>query len=117
MTIYSPGDYLNHDFTNLDFVNRDTAARNVLGPVVEFTIVDVSGDVFITSRIDDGEASCVAAAREADAPILLTDDDRALPELREAVDADVALLSIFLRALVNRVYSPRRKPVHPSREL
>jgi predicted nucleic acid-binding protein len=79
-----------------------TAARTALELVENMTIVDVSGDTFVTSRIDSGEASCVAAVRNVDAAFLITDDYRALPELRELVDADVALSPIVLRALVNR---------------
>jgi len=47
-------------------------------------------------------ASCVVAARETDAKFLITDDYRALPELRTAVDPRVALSPILLRALVKR---------------
>jgi predicted nucleic acid-binding protein len=56
----------------------------------------------VTSRIDEGEASCVAIARETGAEFLITDDYRALPELRAAVDSRVALSPIVLRALVKR---------------
>ena len=56
----------------------------------------------VTSRIDEGEASCVTAARETGAEFLITDDYRALPELRAAVDSRVALSPIVLRALVKR---------------
>lgn len=55
-----------------------------------------------TSRIDEGEATCVVAARETNAEFLITDDYRALPELRAAVDSRVALSPIVLRALVKR---------------
>jgi len=56
----------------------------------------------VTSRIDEGEASCVVAARETDAEFLITDDYRALPELRAAVGSRVALSPIVLRVLVKR---------------
>ncbi|WP_396613366.1 hypothetical protein ACH9L7_17195 (plasmid) [Haloferax sp. S1W] len=78
------------------------AASDVLNRRGEFEVVDADGDTFVTSRIDDGEASCVAAVRDVDAAFLITDDYRALPELRELVDADVALSPIVLRALVKR---------------
>ncbi|WP_096395283.1 hypothetical protein [Halorubrum trapanicum] len=65
------------------------------------SVVDESEGI-ITSRIDEGEASCVAIARETGAEFLITDDYRALPELRAAVDARVALSPIVLRALVKR---------------
>lgn len=79
-----------------------TAARNALELVEGMKIIDVSGDAFVTSRIDGGEASCVTAVREVDAVFLITDDYRALPELRELVAVDVALSPIVLRALVSR---------------
>lgn len=79
-----------------------TAARNALRLVEDLGVIDVSGEAFVTSRIDSGEASCVAAVREVDAAFLITDDYRALPELRELVAVDVALSPIVLRALVNR---------------
>ena len=66
------------------------------------TILDCSGETFETSRIDAGEASCVAAVRETEAAFLLTDDYRALPELQQLVDCEVALSPIVLRALVKR---------------
>lgn len=55
-----------------------------------------------TSRIDAGEASCIAAVREHEAVFLITDDVRALPELQQLVTADVVLSPIVLRALVER---------------
>lgn len=86
-----------------------TAARNTLELVGDMKIIDVSGDAFVTSRIDSGEASCVAAVREVDAAFLITDDYRALPELRELVAVDVALSPIVLRALVNRGALPEEE--------
>lgn len=77
-------------------------ASIVLDAVERITAVDTTGDEFATSRIDDGEASCVAATREVDAAFLVTDDYRALPELQQLVDAEVALSPIVLRALVKR---------------
>lgn len=55
-----------------------------------------------TSRIDSGEANCLALVQEHDADFLLTDDLRALPELQELTDARVAISPIVLRALVTR---------------
>ncbi|WP_136591516.1 hypothetical protein [Salinigranum halophilum] len=80
----------------------ETAARNALKLVGDMRTIDVSGDAFVTSRIDSGEASCVAAVREVGATFLITDDYRALPELREIVAVDVALSPIVLRALGTR---------------
>ncbi|MBP1986635.1 PIN domain-containing protein [Halolamina salifodinae] len=77
-------------------------AAAVLDVEDAFTVVDIEGNQFETSRIDVGEASCVAAARELDAAFFVTDDYRALPELQEIVDAEVALSPIVLRSLVKR---------------
>lgn len=57
---------------------------------------------FETSRVDAGEAGCVAAARNVDATFLVTDDYRALPELQGLVDPEVAVSPTVLRALVKR---------------
>ncbi|WP_231189172.1 hypothetical protein [Haladaptatus sp. DYF46] len=67
-----------------------------------FEILDTSASEFSSSRIDAGEASCVAAVDTTDAAFLITDDFRALPELTTLVSADVALSPILLRALVKR---------------
>lgn len=64
-------------------------------------VADESGRV-VTSRIDEGEANCVIAARETGAEFLITDDYRALPELRAAIDSRVALSPLVFRALVER---------------
>ncbi|WP_411964375.1 hypothetical protein [Haloferax sp. YSMS24] len=77
-------------------------ASIVLDAVDRITVVDTTGEEFVTSRIDDGEASCVAAVRDVGAVFLITDDYRALPELQNVVDAEVALSPIVLRALVKR---------------
>lgn len=78
------------------------AARTVIDARDRFAIVAANGDPFVTSRIDAGEGSCVAAVRDLNAAFLITDDFRALPELQTLVDADVALSPIVLRALVTR---------------
>jgi predicted nucleic acid-binding protein len=65
-------------------------------------VLDVDGAAYVTSRIDEGEASCVAAVDETDAAFLITDDYRALPELQALVGAEGALSPIVLRALVKR---------------
>ncbi|KTG30249.1 hypothetical protein [Haloferax profundi] len=82
--------------------NHGDGESTILDAVAAIRVVDTTGDEFVTSRIDDGEASCVAAAREVDAAFLITDDYRALPELQNLVDAEVALSPIVLRALVKR---------------
>ncbi|WP_410767532.1 hypothetical protein [Haloferax sp. DFSO60] len=78
------------------------AASTVVDSADHFEVVDTDGDAFVTSRIDIGEASCIAATRETGAVFLITDDFRALPELRQLVDAEVALSPVVLRALVKR---------------
>jgi len=79
-----------------------TGAATALDAEDAFTVVEMEGSHFETSRIDAGEASCVAAARKLDVASFVTDDYRALPELQEIVDAEVALSPIVLRALVKR---------------
>lgn len=78
------------------------AAATVLDAETTLSIVETRSEAFETSRIDSGEASCVAATRAHEAPFLVTDDFRALPEVQELVDADVVLSPIVLRALVER---------------
>jgi predicted nucleic acid-binding protein len=81
----------------------DAAGRALeLTDDVDVVSVGDASDRVVTSRIDEGEASCVVAARETDADFLITDDYRALPELRAVVDSRVALSPILLRALVKR---------------
>ena len=79
-----------------------TAASAVVEQRDAFTILSTDPEAFTTSRIDQGEASCVVAARELDARVLVTDDYRALPELQELVTADVVLSPIVIRALSKR---------------
>lgn len=79
-----------------------TAAATVLERANEVAVHDTTGESFETSRVDPGEASCVAAVHQRGATFLVTDDYRALPELQELVDAEVAVSPIVLRALVKR---------------
>jgi len=83
-----------------DVHGRGAEAVQSVGEQVQ--VVDSDGSAYVTSRIDDGEASCVAAVGETDAAFLITDDYRALPELQQVVDCEVALSLIVLRALVKR---------------
>lgn len=78
------------------------AATNVLEHRSQFTVHTVSGSDLETSRIDQGEASCVQLCQELDADVLLTDDLRALPELQNVTRARVAISPIVLKALVKR---------------
>lgn len=79
-----------------------SAATAVIERAERLNVVSVSGEPPLTSTIDGGEASCVVAVQEYDASFLITDDFRALPELQQLVDAEVALSPIVLRALVKR---------------
>ena len=71
-------------------------------PSDRIDVVTVESPDLVTSRIDIGEASCVLAVRNINAQFLITDDYRALPELQQLVECDVALSPIVLRALVKR---------------
>lgn len=77
------------------------AARRVLDVADELTVHDVDASVQ-SARIDEGEGSAAALANELDAEFLITDDLRALAELRSLVDARVSFSPVVLRALVER---------------
>lgn len=84
-----------------------SAAQACLDRLDAITVHDVgaAGDgeqQIQSSSVDAGEGSCVRLAREGGAAFLLTDDLRALPELRALTDAQVAISPIVLRALVER---------------
>jgi predicted nucleic acid-binding protein len=78
------------------------AATNALEIQTQFTLHTVSEPTFETSRIDQGEASCVQLCQELDVDFLLTDDLRALPELQNVTQTQVAISPIILKALVKR---------------
>jgi len=77
------------------------AAQTVLDNTESITVQRVDGTLE-SSRIDEGEGSCALCCRDVDAAFLLTDDLHALPELQTAVDAQVAISPIVLKALVKR---------------
>jgi predicted nucleic acid-binding protein len=62
-------------------------ATAVLERSDRFEVLNTSAPELSSSRIDAGEASCVAAVEEIDAAFLITDDFRALPELTTLVRA------------------------------
>lgn len=66
------------------------------------TVHDVDGPEMQTSRVDEGEATCVRVAQTLDTAFLVTDDLRALPELQRLTEARVVISPILLRALVKR---------------
>lgn len=78
------------------------AARSVLAVRDRFEVHTVESTPFTSSRIDVGEGSCVALTAELDAEFLLTDDLRALPELQQLTEANVAISPIVLKSLVER---------------
>ena len=78
------------------------AATTILNHQKQFTVHTVEDDIPETSRIDQGEGSCVVLSDQRSADFLVTDDLRALPELQQLTDAQVAISPIVLKALVNR---------------
>lgn len=84
-------------------------ADSVLSQKERLTIHSVDASELDSSRIDEGEESCALLARQEDAAFLITDDLRALPELRPLITAEVAISPIVLKALVKRdVYTLAR---------
>lgn len=79
-----------------------TAARTVLASRDYMTVHRTDPEGVSSSRIDEGESSCITLARDRQADFVLTDDLRALPELQPLVDAQVAISPVVLKALVKR---------------
>lgn len=79
-----------------------TAASAVMERREKLSIHPVESEPFKSSRIDEGEGSCVSLCRSLDPDFLVTDDLRALPELQRLVETRVAISPIVLRALVER---------------
>jgi predicted nucleic acid-binding protein len=93
------------------------AATNILDNQNRLTVHTVENDVPETSRIDQGEGSCVVLADQRSADFLVTDDLRALPELQQLTDAQVAISPIVLKALVNRGVLEREEAVQRLEQL
>lgn len=93
------------------------AARSVLDERDRLSVHAVETPAIDSSRIDPGEASCIALVRNRDADFLLTDDHRALPELRALVDAQIATSPIVLKALVERDALAREAAVNRLEEM
>lgn len=76
------------------------------GRALEFkddvTVVTAEDPGMESSRMDEGEASCVSLTWEMSFDFLITDDIRALPELQTVSSAEVAISPIVLKALVKR---------------
>lgn len=78
-------------------------AEQVLLEKDSLKVREAVGEKPVSSRVDEGEASCVLLTRELDADFLITDDMRALPEIGKMVGKDkVAISPIVLRVLVRR---------------
>lgn len=77
------------------------ASETVLDHLDQITVHQVQGE-FESSRIDQGEGTCALLTKEIDIEFLITDDLRALPELKTVADAQVAISPIVLKALVKR---------------
>lgn len=78
------------------------AASAVLDQSSNFTVSVVPELKLSSSRIDQGEASCVHLCRNLEADFLITDDLRALPELQSVTPVQVAISPIMLKVLVKR---------------
>lgn len=78
------------------------AADDVLHQMDQLTVHEATDSSVTSTRIDDGEASCLTLTDELGAAFLLTDDLRALPELQAVTDAQVAISPLVLKALVTR---------------
>lgn len=87
------------------------AATTIVDQQDWFTVHSVEEDIPETSRIDHGEGSCVVLADQRSADFLVTDDLRALPELQQLTDAQVAISPIVLKAIVNRGVMEREEAI------
>jgi len=77
-------------------------AQKVLDRKDMITIHEVDTPEYQSSRIDDGEGSCIQLTRNQDTDFLITDDLRALPELQTLTETRIAISPIVLKALVKR---------------
>jgi predicted nucleic acid-binding protein len=93
------------------------AAKIVLQHQDQFTVHEVEDQEFQSSRIDQGEASCIQLTRKLEADFLIIDDLRALPEIQPLTDARVAISPIVLKALVKRGVLKREEALNRLEEL
>lgn len=77
-------------------------AQTVLDQFSDVTVHEVETTSFQSSRIDEGEGSCVKLTQTLEADFFITDDLRALPELQALTETQVAISPIVLKALVKR---------------
>lgn len=78
------------------------AAEQVLNHKSVIKTHDIEVESFESSRVDRGEYSCVVLAEKLGVEFVLTDDFRALPELKALVSAQVAISPVMLKALVKK---------------
>jgi predicted nucleic acid-binding protein len=81
------------------------AAERVIDADSQFTLHSVDDrrvTQFESSQIDEGEASCVGVEQDLSPEFFVTDDLRAVPELRRITTSDVAISPVVLRALTER---------------
>lgn len=78
------------------------SAQKVIELSTKFEVNNVETRDFNSSRIDKGEYSCAVLANKLETEFILTDDFRALPELKSLVDCQVAISPIMLKALVKK---------------
>lgn len=77
-------------------------AARALELIDNVTVVPTEDPELESSRIDQGETSCVSLTLEEPVDFLITDDLRALPELQTVSRAKVAISPIVLKALLKR---------------
>jgi len=85
-----------------EYDDRHGDAANAVFENLEQIEIHYVQEGFTSSRVDHGEGGCALLTEEIDAAFLITDDLRALPELQNVADADVAISPIVLKALVKR---------------
>jgi len=93
------------------------AAQRILDRLDVVTVHKVENTGFQSSRIDEGEGSCVHLVRTVDADFLITDDFRALPELQTLTKCRVAISPIVLNALIQREILDREEALNKLDEL
>lgn len=78
------------------------AAEEVLKNLGQIEVHETRDQKFQSSRIDEGEGSCVILSQQKNADFLITDDIKALPELQTLSNTKVAISPVILKALVKR---------------
>lgn len=79
---------------------RGDGARATLAVRDQLGVVAPAGEPIVTSRLDRSAGSCIVLTRELDAAFYLTDERRAIHEVRKLVPGDVVTPDIGLAALV-----------------